>query len=73
LIPLLERGELRDGWRRHNPYGKSSMAREEFTFFWQGPFSQWHHSRFTVSGQRFFCAEQFMMYCKAVLACFECE
>lgn len=43
------------------------MAREKSTFFWQGPFSQWHHSRFTVSDRQFFCAEQFMMYCKAVL------
>ncbi|MFO0878989.1 MAG: NADAR family protein [Gemmataceae bacterium] len=43
------------------------MAREKFTFFWQGPFSQWHASTFSVNGRRFSHAEQFMMYCKAVL------
>src|SRR5262249_35433359 len=43
------------------------MAREKFTFFWQGPFSQWHPSPFSVSGRRFSHAEQFMMYCKAIL------
>ena len=43
------------------------MVREKFTFFWNGPFSQWHQSEFTVGGQRFSCAEQFMMYCKARL------
>src|SRR5262249_12551652 len=43
------------------------MSREKFTLFWHGPFSQWHPSVFTVSGTRFNTAEQFMMYCKAVL------
>src|SRR5437588_452646 len=43
------------------------MSREKFTLFWHGPFSKWHPSVFTVSGTRFNTAEQFMMYCKAVL------
>jgi ribA/ribD-fused uncharacterized protein len=43
------------------------MAREKFTFFWQGPFSQWHRSPFSVGGRQFSHAEQFMMYCKAAL------
>lgn len=40
-----------------------------FTFFWRSdsPFSQWHPSRFTVDGQRFNSAEQYMMYGKAML------
>ena len=40
-----------------------------FTFFWRSdsPFSQWHPSRFKIDGRRFNCAEQYMMYAKAVL------
>jgi ribA/ribD-fused uncharacterized protein len=40
---------------------------EQFEFFWSGPFSQWHKANFDVSGMTFNCAEQFMMFCKAVL------
>jgi ribA/ribD-fused uncharacterized protein len=43
------------------------MTRETFTFFWQGPFSQWHPSPFLLGGIKFTHAEQFMMYAKAVL------
>ncbi len=39
---------------------------EEFTFFWNGPFSQWKPAEFTCYGQTFNCAEQFMMFYKAV-------
>jgi ribA/ribD-fused uncharacterized protein len=45
---------------------------EKFTFFWNGPFSQWYSSRFDL-GTSFFtpkfftCAEQAMMYSKAIL------
>ncbi|PPD54341.1 MAG: GTP cyclohydrolase [Methylotenera sp.] len=35
-------------------------------FFWRGPFSQWYPSTFTVNGKIFNCAEQYMMYSKAV-------
>jgi ribA/ribD-fused uncharacterized protein len=40
-----------------------------FTFFWrqESPFSQWHPIEFMVEGKRFTCAEQYMMYGKAVL------
>jgi ribA/ribD-fused uncharacterized protein len=40
-----------------------------FTFFWQSesPFSQWHPAKFKVKGKQFVCAEQYMMYGKAVL------
>lgn len=40
---------------------------EKFTFFWHGPFSQWHPCEFQVGDLIFHTAEQFMMYCKAVL------
>lgn len=40
---------------------------EKFTFFWSGPFSQWHPSKFEIDGVKFSTAEQFMMYKKALL------
>ena len=39
---------------------------EQFEFFWRGPFSQWYPSTFAVNGKTFNCAEQYMMYSKAV-------
>ena len=38
---------------------------ETFTFFWDGPFSQWHPCSFRLDGERYNCAEQFMMAEKA--------
>ena len=39
---------------------------EEYTFFWSGPFSQWHYSPFTSKeGIKFTTAEHYMMYKKA--------
>jgi hypothetical protein len=42
---------------------------EQFTFFYRSrsPFSQWYPCSFTVAGIEFNCAEQYMMYAKAVL------
>jgi len=40
---------------------------EQFTFFWNGPFSQWYHNSFKINDITFDCAEQYMMYQKAVL------
>ena len=40
---------------------------EQFTFFWNGPFSQWYPSPFKIDGRLFINAEQFMMYSKAIL------
>jgi len=40
---------------------------EEFTFFWDGPFSQWETSYFTVEDVEYNCAEQYMMAEKARL------
>jgi len=40
---------------------------DNYTFFWSGPFSQWYKSSFVINGVKFNCAEQFMMYSKAML------
>jgi ribA/ribD-fused uncharacterized protein len=41
----------------------------QFTFFFTeaSPFSQWYRCSFTENGRTFNCAEQYMMYGKAVL------
>jgi ribA/ribD-fused uncharacterized protein len=39
----------------------------EFEFFYGGVFSQWYRSDFVLNGMKFNCAEQWMMYQKAVL------
>ncbi len=39
-----------------------------YHFFWSGPFSQWYSSNFfDDAGTLFNTAEQYMMYCKALL------
>jgi ribA/ribD-fused uncharacterized protein len=38
-----------------------------YTFFWSGPFSQWHKSTMVIDGIKFNCCEQYMMYKKAML------
>jgi len=42
-------------------------TQEKFTFFWNGPFSQWYDSPFTVDGVSYNCCEQYMMAKKAML------
>ena len=39
----------------------------KYYFFWSGAFSQWHPCQFTLDKKTFNCAEQYMMYCKALL------
>jgi ribA/ribD-fused uncharacterized protein len=43
------------------------VTQERFTFFWSGPFSQWHPSTFTIDGTLYVTAEQYMMAEKARL------
>jgi len=38
---------------------------EKFTFFWSGPFSNWHPSPFKINGVVYNCSEQLMMAEKA--------
>jgi len=42
---------------------------ERFSFFWrsESPFSQWHPCSFGIDGQRYNCAEQYMMVQKAIV------
>ena len=44
-------------------------AERTFTFFWKtsSPFSQWYPCRFRIGPVTFNCAEQYMMYQKALL------
>lgn len=39
---------------------------DKFIFFWDGPFSQWFTSPFTLNGKTYNCCEQYMMYHKAL-------
>lgn len=43
------------------------MSRYTFFFTEASPFSQWYRCSFVVDGQAFNCAEQYMMYGKAML------
>ena len=38
---------------------------DKFVFFWNGRFSQWYSSPFTIGDLTYNCAEQWMMYQKA--------
>ncbi len=40
---------------------------DESVFFWGGECSQWYSSWFEIDGEKFSCAEQYMMYKKALL------
>lgn len=43
------------------------MITDKYVFFWGGICSQWYPSQFTINGEKFNCAEQYMMYKKALL------
>lgn len=43
------------------------MRTDKFTFFWNGPFSNWYPSEFSLEGIRFTHMEQYMMWKKAML------
>ena len=41
---------------------------DQYTFFYNGPFSNWYQSQFKdMRGRNFLCVEQYMMYNKAML------
>src|SRR5262245_13163304 len=44
-----------------------TASEQKYSFFWSGPFSQWHSCRFTIDGVAYNCAEQYMMAQKALL------
>ena len=46
---------------------ESTINKDNFTFFWDGPFSQWHSSKFVIDGVEFSRCEQYMMYKKALM------
>jgi ribA/ribD-fused uncharacterized protein len=41
------------------------MNKNNFIFFYGGPFSQWYRSVFEIDGVKYNCAEQYMMAMKA--------
>lgn len=43
------------------------MNKDNFIFFWGGPFSQWYKHDFEVNGVKYNCCEQYMMAQKALL------
>ena len=40
---------------------------DRFVLFWNGPFSQWYPSKFTIDGIEYNCCEQYMMAKKALM------
>ena len=58
------------GKRKHDDFdGSQVIETETMVLFWQPPgiYGQWTYSPFTVDGQEYSCAEQFMMAEKARL------
>ena len=41
--------------------------KNDFTFFWNGPFSQWFIADFIIDGVKYNCCEQYMMAQKALI------
>ena len=64
-VTLTSSASVRAGVVKSSRYATSTNLMETFTFFWDGPFSQWHPSTFRLDGDRYNCAEQFMMAEKA--------
>lgn len=47
--------------------GEYEVVTDKYVFFWNGIYSQWLLSNFTIDGVTFNCCEQYMMYKKAKL------
>ncbi len=47
--------------------GREVYETDKFVFFWNGIYSQWYPSTFTIDGVTFSSCEQYMMYKKAKL------
>ena len=45
----------------------TDVEKDQFVFFWHGPFSNWHLCTFEVDGTWFNCVEQYMMARKAIM------
>ncbi len=43
------------------------LVNTEYFFFWNGVFSQWYPCEFSIENRLFNCAEQYMMFKKALL------
>lgn len=44
----------------------NELTTKNFVFFWNGVFSQWYFSKFTIDGVTYNCCEQYMMAKKAL-------
>lgn len=45
---------------------KDVTITDDFVFFWNGIYSQWYSSKFTIGGVEYNCCEQYMMAMKAL-------
>jgi hypothetical protein len=45
---------------------KTKSPAQQYCLFYNGGFSNWHKSKFTVDGVEYNCGEQYMMHCKAI-------
>lgn len=44
----------------------NELSTDNFVFFWNGIYSQWHPSKFVIAGIEYNCCEQYMMAMKAL-------
>jgi len=58
---------IKEGDMKVSPQEEKNISDENFTFFWGGPFSQWHICPFLIEGIQYNCSEQYMMAQKALL------
>ena len=51
----------------NNPVSKINHNGTHYLFFWNGIYSNWYPSEFTIDDITYNCGEQYMMYQKAML------